>query len=358
MKKSIAVLIFIALVSSVRGNIATPQAFISEIIVDSAGNWTIEMGFYEWSIIEIDSIVLKTSSGSSVISFYTLIPGGGSQYFDSLALITSLNLENPVSINLEGDFVKLISYAWEDDPFDSVAFGNYPGSYLDCIRDGESVIYLSYSQTQWSYTGSYCIDISPTIGSENDTIGALGSFSGVFFDLLGNPFTEGYFLLPGVENTTIQIQPDGSFSERIFARRFTFDTIEYYHPPSPSEYYTIEPVDFCLRPDSSHYQDIITTSLVEGIESKENDVENVITISPNPFADKVTFYFNLKNSHPSDELSLLIYSLDGREIHRIQLSSDQKRYDWAPAGSVTTGTLIYSLKKNNQVMKTGKFIKL
>jgi len=361
MKKSIAVLIFIALVSSTRGNVAPPQAWISEIIVDSSGNWTIEMGFYEWDLLSIDSIRLVTSSGSSIITSFTLIPGGGSFCFDSLAVITDDNLANPITINPNGDLVKLISclHIWGEDPVDSVAFGDYPGSMLSCIHEGESVIFAMYNVGTGG-TWGFGIDSSPTIGTINDTTGAMGNFSGIVYDLAGNPFTGGYFSLPFIESMVIHINQDGSFSERVLSHRITFDTIKLHLPlrPYTIETYTIEPVDFCLRPDSSYNQDIVTTSLVIGIEEKEKDDENTVVISPNPFSEKVVFYFNLKNSDPADEISLSIYSLEGRELDRVRLLPDQKRYEWTPGGAVSPGTLIYRLEKNNQTLKSGKFIKL
>jgi hypothetical protein len=357
MRKSLILILLFILGSGARANLATPQAYISEIFVDSTGNWTIEMGFYEWDAAEIDSIMLETSSGSSIITFFTTIPGGG--HFDSLSVITNANLAIPVSVNPDGDFVKLISYAWGDDPFDYIAFGNYPGSQIDCIQGGESVIFLCYTQSEGPAHG-FCMDLSPTIGEVNDTIGALETFAGKVYDLLGNPFTDGFFPLPGVTNTVIFIQPDGSFSERIFSRRFTFETIIIRFPPWPwtVKTYTVEPVDFCLRPDSSYYQDIVTTSLVIGFDDKVKADENMVTIAPNPFSDLVVFYFNLKNEFLSDDLKLSIYDLNGREIHHISFTGDLKRYEWAPAGKVSSGTYIYRLEKDNQLIKTGKFVRL
>jgi hypothetical protein len=361
MKKSIMILILITVVFSARGNVAPPQAYISEILVDSSGNWTIEMGFYQWDIPIIDSIRLVSSSGSSIITSFTLIPGGGSFYFDSLSVITNDNLANPITFNPNGDLVKLISYVnlWGADPVDSVAFGDYPGSMLSCIHEGESVIYAMYNIGTGG-TWGFGIDSSPTIGTMNDTTGAMGNFSGIVYDLEGNPFTGGYFGLPFIEGMVIHINPDGSFSERVLSHRITFDTIKLHLPSRlhTIETYIIEPVDFCLRPDSSHYQDIITTSLVIGIKEKKEDIENIVVISPNPFTDKVTFYINRKNSHSTDELTLLIYSLEGRELHRVLLSQDKKRFEWAPGRSVLPGTFIYRLEMNNQAIKSGKFIKM
>lgn len=338
------------LFSSARGNVISPRAWISEVFVDSTGEWSIEIGFFEWDILEIDSLMLETSSGSSIITYYSFIPGGGFVGFDSLAVITNNNLETALTINNESDFVKLSSHTYNGwEAYDYVAFGDYPGSFLDCINEGESVIGVGYQ--------AFSIDSSPTIGEGENEDGYLGYFSGIVYDLSGNPVTEGFISFIG--NAGLQIYPDttGFFYEDIFARRYTYDTIRQYVPPSPytKYYYTIEPVDFCLRPDSSYYQDIITTSLVIGVDDKENYGENTVTIAPNPFSDKIVFFFNLKNNDYAD-IGFSIYSLDGRRIHHIFLSPDQKRYEWYPQNSISSGTYIYRLEKDNSVIKSGKFI--
>lgn len=345
MKRFLMVLLIGTLFSGSRANVVPPQAYITEILVDSSGNWSIEMEFYYDPYIYVDSVFLVTSTGSSRINNYNAVEVDDFVY---LGVITIADLESPVTINPDGDFVQLISYSWDETNFSDVSFGNYPGSYLDCIQNGESVA---------SVIGFYGMDKSPSIGSINDTAGAMGNFSGIAYDLSGNPFIGG-LIFTEIDGLTIVLNTDGFFSERIVNRRYNFDTISHYTaPPANYDFYTIDAINFCLRPDSSYYQDIITTSLIIGIDDKEVIDENIVTIAPNPFSDKVVFYFNLKNTDPSDEMGLSIYSLDGRELQHINLSSDQLRYDWTPSGEVSPGTLIYRLEKNSQLIKSGKFIK-
>jgi len=352
--KKLALTFFLFSVLAVSwGNPIVSKAWISEILVDSAGNWTIEIGFNEYSYSEIDSIRLVTSSGSSIISYYEVIYNGNYDPFDSLAIITLANLAVPVPINPDGDFVRLVSYIWGYEELDEVAFGDYAGSYLDCIQTGESV--------SCNDLMDFCIDSSPTIGEGNSEGGGrTGNFSGMILDPSGYPITNGFIYI--VNNAVITLYPDslGFFDQDILSRRYTFDTIQHYLPPWPYNVYTyvVEPVDFCLRPDLAQYQDIIATSLVMGVEDNKTKDENAVTIAPNPFFDKVIFYFNLKTTHSLDEISISIFSIDGRKIDRIFLEPGQIRYEWNPGGSVSPGTLIYRLEKNNSVIKTGKFVRL
>jgi hypothetical protein len=359
MKRYILLLATSFVVICAMGNIAPPKAFISEVFFDGSGNWTIELGFYPYYYSEIDSIRIESSTGSSIINFCTLTPGGGSPNFDSITVITKLNLVAPVSINPNADYIKVTSYIFGYGTYDYVAFGNYPGSFLDCKQNSESIAYVSYSLGP-AYTSSFCIDRSPTPGYGNDTTGAMCNFSGKVYDLSGNAFTNGMFSLPPLMNTTIEIQPDGSFFERVFARRYMFDTLTLYFPPWPyaAQTYTVEHVDFCVRPDGQHTQDIITTSLVTAIDKHKPDNENIVVVSPNPFTEKVSFYFNMGKQYPGDEITLSIYGPDGRLLKQVKLTVDQNSYEWIPDESVPAGVLVFTLMKNGQTVKSGKLLKL
>ena len=256
MKKYLLLLILILTLSLSWGNIYMPRAHVSEILIDSVGSWTIELGFYDIDNTTIDSIRIETSTGSAMIISYTLIEGGVSPNYDFISVITNANLDNPITIDPMHDYIKIISYLPESEYFDDVAIGNYPGSVLDCIRSGESIIYLVYEQSM-GYTGSFCIDKSPTIGYGNDTCGALGSFSGKIYNPDGIVFTEGWFPVPQLHNTIIYINSDGTFSERIFSRNYNFERVDIRFQPWPYtvESYKIDAIDFCLRPGSSPHQE-------------------------------------------------------------------------------------------------------
>lgn len=358
MKKYLFFLTFNFFVSFTFGNVIIPGAQISEIFVDDLGEWTIEMGYYYWDFF--DSIKVVTSSGNSKIAFYSAIPGQGFPSYDSIAIITNSNLLNPISINPNGDFVKLVSYVLGEEGIDSVAFGDYPGSQLDCIHAGESVIQINYIQNieYGYYANSFCIDASPTVGYDNDTTGAMGDFFGKIYDLDGTVFTEGIFLI-GLRNVVFQITPDGAFLEKLCSRRYTFNTVSVLTlPPNPTiKVYTVEPVDFCLRPYSSYFQDIITTSLITNIKEKGENYENSVIIFPNPFTTKVGFYFESDIFNTADEIKLVISNFEGKILKETKLSVNQKRYDWVPDKSVPPGVLIFHLIKNNQQILSGKFIK-
>lgn len=361
MKRLLLIFTTSIIVTVANGNVTPPKAYISEINFDTGGNWSIELGFFLNYASEIDSIKIESSAGSSIINFFTPIPvpGGVFPNFETLAVITNLNLLTPVSINPFADYVKIISYTYGYETYDYVALGNYPGSFLDCQQTGESICYLEYSYNS-DWRRSFCVDKSPTIGFVNDTTGALSRYSGKIYDPSGNVFTQGYFSLPPHVGIFIDIQPDGSFLETVFSRRYTFDTITIVFTswPYTSQTYKVQHVDFCVMPGALHTQDIIATSIITAVDKHEPDQECVVVVSPNPFTNKVTFFFNLGNPDPSDEISLTIYGQDGRQLKQINPTAFQNKYEWIPDEYIPTGVLVFHMKKNGKTVKTGKFLKL
>jgi hypothetical protein len=352
MKKLILFILASLIFSGMKANIMSPQAYISEILVDSAGNWSLEMGFYGYDNSMIDSVKIITSSGSSIIAFYDINLDGNASPYDSLAVISNDNLVSPLAINASGDFVRLISYGWDYEAMDEIAFGNFPGSFLDCMQSGESV-----SCSDWV---TFCINSSPSIGSGNQSDNCKGNFSGFILDPLGNPLTGGYIVIKLEKYNNLVLEPDanGYFNDEILSRRYTFDTIEHHYPPYPhTDLYVVQPVDFCLRPDSAHYQDIIATDLIEGVPDQETKEQTYVTIAPNPFSDNVVFYFNL-NKIEDNDLIFSIYSLDGKTLEQIQLAPGQNRLEWKPSADIPRGTYIYRLKQHQNLLQTGKFVRL
>jgi len=329
------------------GNIAPPSANINEVTFDSLGDWTIEMTSYD--LYGIDSMILISSSGSSIITHFTVIDWGGPGLETDAAVIGDTNLLNPVYIDPEGDYIKLISYSWQVRT-DSISFGNYPGSIMDCVNGGESYAFI-VAEDEFSFS----IDKTPTLGIENDTSGAMASFSGMIYDPEGEPLQGGSFALSYV--LSINVNPDGSFYKRVFARRYNTAEITYYSADKREKiYYTIEPLNFCVPPDSTHHEDIITTGFVN-ITEKEKDYTHGLIVAPNPFNSRLLFYIDY-NVVPDDKpLVIQISEQSGQILHTIYLKSGQKRIQWTPASDLAPGIYFYTLQTEKRIYTTGKVIK-
>jgi hypothetical protein len=55
---------------------------------------------------------------------------------------------------------------------------------------------------------------------------------------------------------------------------------------------------------------------------------------------------------------LLLFSADGKEIEKVNITPGQGRFDWNCGESVGPGIYIYHLSINNKIVKSGKIIKI
>jgi hypothetical protein len=339
-------LLFLRLVAV--GNSGPPMALLREVLIDSLGNWSVELYLYQES--SIDSIWVGFSSGTSLVNNYTLIAP------DDLVVIDNSNLQTPISVNPDGDYVIIRSwgsYYWH---YDSLAFGNYPGSYLDCVDQGESYAYVEITGPNWA-TG-FSIDETPTMGFINDMSEAVAYFSGKVYNPNGNVFTEGEFkFVP--EELVIRINPDGTFNRPIFARRHQCEDINIKFPPFPYTYiaYTIVPMEFCAIPGASVQQDFVTTGYVNASEPEVSE-EPLVIVSPNPFSSAITFYWNAKTLQTNDLIELCIFDQHGKQLLKESLQSGLQRFQWIPGDHLPSGIYIYHLVKNGQEISSGKIVRI
>ena len=274
MKRTFAIFVWLLFSSLFSlGNSAPPVAAFSEFLIDSLGNWTMELRLN--FPVGIDSIEIGFSSGNSMVEQYELIPPG------DYTLIDNSNLSTPLTVNSEGDYIIVRSWGSGYWHADSLAYGNYPGATLDCAEYGSS-----YASINIDYFFAYAIDNSPTLGIENDTSGAVSNFSGKIYDPNGNLITTGTLIF-GPEDLRYPIYAGGSFNGPIFAHRYYCDSIIIRSSSQPYTYtlYTIDPVEFCETPGSLIYEEIICTAIVDITDYYEEKVR--VIVSPNPFSSYI-----------------------------------------------------------------------
>ncbi len=337
-------------------NIALPQAYISEVYIDSLDQWTIELGFY-YSLDEIDSMIIETSSGSSVITNITLITGPGYPGFDSLAIITINDLNQALSINRNLDFITIITYSLGTNSINMVEIGGYNNSYLPVAGPNQSISYLIFQAPQsMGYTSTFAIDNSPTIGTGNDTTGAMLTFEGTFYNVQNNTLTEGFFTLP-LYNYSFDINPDGTFKNRIPSRCYDFGMLRVYYPSTPFNLdttYYINPFSFCSYPDSVISQDIIATSVLSANSIETNDYK--IVSYPNPFNTEITFFYELPAITNSGNIT--ICDLNGKIVFNQPVINNFGKLVWQPGNSASKGFYNYFFTIDGQIIKQGKIVKL
>jgi len=345
MKKILCVLLFLHFYSLVAlGNSGPPMAILREIMVDSTGEWTVELYLYQAQAI--DSIQVGFSSGKSMVHTYALIPP------NDLVLLQNSNLESPITANSAGDYITIRSWGSGYWHYDSLAFGNYPGSYLDCAHYG-----ASYANADFPNYPIFAIDNSPTMGFENDTTDAVAYFSGTAYDVNGNVFTSGIIWLL-MDAISISINPDGSFYGILPARRYQTDKIRIAHyGPYSFVDYNIVPINFCAPPGTHIHQDIIATGYVN-IDEPPISSNPVVVVSPNPFSSSVQFYWKASDFNPGDKVKLTISDLQGKQLLIEDMQTDKQNFTWYPQESLAPGIYLYRLFKNGISVASGKIVRI
>ena len=350
MMKKFSVVLSLLLLSNLLsyGNAGPPMALLREVFVESSENWAVELWLYQES--GIDSIQIGFSSGHSKVSNYTLISP------DDLVLIDNSNLINPISVNPDGDYIIIRSWGMGYWHYDSLAFGNYPASYLDCVSGGESYAFVEVL-TGACWREGFSIDQTPTLGYENDNIDAIAYFTGNVYDPYGEPINNGKLIF-GRENLHYNLLGGGSFGGQIFAHRYYAETIKIKSDTYPysSKTYTIQPIEFCAVAGDTIQEEIICTGFVDVNEAI--DQEPLVVVSPNPFSSSIVFYWKIPELQSNDQVGLCIYDQQGRQSLKEKIQPNVQMFKWIPAENLPSGVYVYHLLKNGARISSGKLIRL
>jgi hypothetical protein len=328
--------------------IALPQAFISELKFEGNNKWLLEISFrFSTSYLrsQFDSMCVATSNGFSRLRLDNIKDS------TNLFVISSDSLYTPLSMNMDGDNIKLYSFISSpihDRLIDSLKFGNYLGSTIDSLPMGYSITRLSW--------GIFVKDKNPTIGLPNDTIGTCGTLRGNLFDKNGTRVTRGNFIL----DNSLVFTDDSMFTTRIFARYF----IKYFIWELPSgEYHLIDTLYINMDPDSLLEKNIHFIDYVVGVEKGNmNKIDKLEIVNyPNPFNSSTNFAITIPFSQKYKQKQINIYNVLGQKINSIALSN-QSSVQWNGKDyggkAAATGIYYYRLVLDNRIYKSGSMILL
>ncbi|MFA6598634.1 MAG: T9SS type A sorting domain-containing protein [Ignavibacteriaceae bacterium] len=352
MKKSFFVLLFFfAATNTVLENpILIPPAYLSEFTFDLNNKWIMEIDFsfvYGGYLAKnYDSICVVSTEGISKIRMENVKDSA------FILVINSDSLFSPLTINKNGDIVKLIFYPSKDASLyfepDSLTFGNCPGSLIDSIPSGYSLCRYGYNDI--------CLCSKPTIGSSNSIDGNYFTLKGHIFNKRGFPITKGRLRF----DEYLDIYDDGTYSTKLFVRKLDLHFLLGYYM---IEYYSIEPFSLNVCADTVVEHDIYVLDEIMGIEkngmpeSEEIDVINY----PNPFNLSTNFFVKIPSSLQQKEGSIVIYNVTGRKIKTIPITNGsfiKWNGDDTYGGVVTSGVYYYQLEIDKKNYKSGSMILL
>jgi len=274
------------------------------------------------------------STKTDTAAFKTGIPWDANEY----VVVTTDDLVHPLVLRNQGDVISLISP--EGYAVLELAFGD--AEYARCAAPrgvGESI--SSYS------TYFYYLDSSPTFGSVNDSVNAMGSIEGMVTDTTGTP----------IIGATVHI------GQIMFGRETVTDSTGFFHLQTYAARMNmrISAENFIdqsrstgqIWPDSTITINIQLESSISDIKTERMQIPNLFRIEPNypnPFNAETRFTYYLPEK---TYVTVGIFDLQGRLVERIFRGEQAAaRYDVAwNANNLSSGVYIFRVTTPKQVLQ-------
>jgi len=386
MKKSLLIsLVFLCgpWVTGLKANpiyIPPPQVFLSEVYINSSSDWVIELEVYIpmqfLSGGNIDSIAIQSNSGRSKITYFPVS-------YHALFTISDSSLVSPILINPNADTLTVITYVHPGLPLDSTVYYHrlvfgYPNCEIPVLAHGQSIC---ARERVWGNPLYFYLDNSPTLGLENDTIGATAILRGHFYDCHDSLITYslnnyGFALYLNVEFYPDPLNPyiiyyptlanfvfdgQGFYRTPVLARNYGVDAVCYlYEQGAPygavsEEVLANTSFFYNLQPGQTLDTDIHLTDctyLVGYSKAAAPDEDLTVVCSPNPMTTASSLY--ISSERKWENLTLKIFDLTGKTLKTLILPdalSASVRISREELGG--GGTYIYTLFEKNRKVRSG-----
>ena len=316
---------------------------ISEIYFNESGEWTIELDLTEYYYYNLcDSIKIESNTGiGKIISFDTT-------YY--IIVINKENLDNPISISKEGDYIRIHFYYSDGRTnTDDIAIGNYPESYLHNIENGQSIaMFLGFR---------YFFKSKPSIGYENDFSDAItGNISGYFYDVNGELIKNRCFSIHNGSPFRIKIDENGFYSTEILAKEYLLTNLSlsherYINASEWDKYYSIEQTNINMQEDDSINIDFRLTQELSSLKNVDEQTAVLLSNYPNPAKDYTYFIFDERLLNKG--CSINIHDINGKLVFSFKPNSSTHYFD---CSTLHKGMYIYTLSIDNEIIAKNKLI--
>ena len=302
--------------------------YFSELQLDSETRmgWSLEL-FVMWSEDStMDGWYLTTSNDTAL-----MIPGIAMSEGIFIPLGEG-HLQTPLSLPASGETITLFNGS--DQWMDEVRYGDVENSEAPSPPEGYSIC-LDYDLYHYWY-----LDGSPTLGSENDTDGAMCTIEGYVYDGEGNP-VEGVDVRHArttheVDSVYVTTDASGFYTVERKARSL-------YLSVSEADYQETDTL-FQGWPNITHQIDFTLMPLV-GTDDEEVQIPDQFELAqnyPNPFNASTSIQFGLPST---GQVRIDVLKLDGSHVANIlneKMSAGSHTFSW-DATSLPSGIYVYTL---------------
>jgi len=237
----------------------------------------------------LDGWSLSSRSGSALFK-----PGIGLNM--NYVLITPDSLQSPLGIDSLGDSLVLHS---SSGPFvDWLFFGNWLNSEVIAPLSGQSI-------SRHDLIGFYYLDNTPTVGSPNDSLNAIGTLIGDVRESATALPIAGVLVETGVNSATTDDW--GTFEIHDYARTVS---VAFSHPN-----YLTERLTVVLRPELTSLVQVEMEPISSVPESGQPMGIMLNQNYPNPFNPSTAIAYHLPHA---SRVTLSVYSVSGEKIAELQ----------------------------------------
>ena len=303
--------------------------FFSELQLEGETRmgWSIELVVMWSEDSTMDGWYLTTSNDTSMLDSGIALGEG------AFIILDAGSLHTPLSLSASGEIVTLFNSSgqWMDE----LRYGDVENTETPSPPEGYSIC-LDYDLSHYWY-----LDSSPTLGSENDTDGAMCTIEGYVYNEAGNPF-EGVDVRHAMtthEMDSVYVTTDAS----------GFYTIErkarsLYLQISTTGYQEADTA-FQTWPNTTHQVDFQLRTLV-GIDDREVHIPEQFELMqnyPNPFNASTSIQFGLPTS---SQVRIDVLKLDGSHVANVldkTMSPGNHTLSW-DAANLSSGIYVYTMK--------------
>ena len=325
MKTFIITLFFLSFSMLVANPIA--PVIISELYFEGS-DWTIELfDYYEFGLTNLDGCYIMSSSDSAYFNNGICFEPG------EIILVTEADLQSPLSINKEGDFIYIVGVEFED----FAHFGNYQYSWVNPPYDNQSLARVVLSSRSYFRELSFIFvkENQPSLGSNPFSVNTYGTLNGYVYDINNNP----------VYNAEIHYGPASDFSEFFSDENGYFENTQMYGM-NYNVTVKINSVVYAdtfltVEPDSTTFIDFHTNYDPLNIDDCQiQEVEYGLSNYPNPFNPSTAISFSVTQT--SSFVTVEIYNSKGQKIDELSVPNGQSSITWE-ADKFSSGVYLYKL---------------
>ena len=346
--KKIFILIILISAGLLLANPIAP-VIISELYFEGS-DWTIELfDYYEFGLTNLDGCYIMSSSDSVYFNNGICFDPG------EIILVTEADLQAPLSINKEGDFIYIVGVDFEDFAY----FGNYQYSWINPPYDNQSLARVVLSGRSYFRELSFIFakENQPSLGSNPFSVNTYGTLNGYVYDIHNNP----------VYNAEINYVPASDFSEFFSDENGYFENTQMYGM-NYNVTVKINSVVYAdtfitVEPDSTTFIEFYTNYDPLNIDDCQiQKVEYGLSNYPNPFnpSTAITFF----TAEDAVNAEFFIYNSKGQKVDELSIPNPsstgqvfQSSITWE-ADNFPSGVYLYKLIVDGKELAANKMLLL